>query len=95
MTLRKCLGLKRLGSGVAILATLTAFAGSAAADNCRRYAITAAKQQQTNESKGCNFSGPNWTKDLKVHEAFCASVAPTVWRAELAKRQRQLEQCKG
>ncbi len=68
---------------------------SAALANCKTYAITAAKQQQINETQNCGFTGPYWTKDLKVHIDYCSSVSPTQWRAKLAERQKQLDTCSG
>ncbi|MEL6745673.1 MAG: hypothetical protein AAFO68_09445 [Pseudomonadota bacterium] len=86
---------KQLCALTALIAVMTvATLGPAAARDCKLYAIQSAKQQKTNETKSCGFSGAGWTKDLKAHEAFCSSVAPTIWRAELTKRQKMLEKCK-
>ena len=62
--------------------------------NCETYGRLAIQQQQENVQGKCGFSGPEWTIDLKAHVGWCGGVGPDQWKAELQKRQQQLDACK-
>ena len=79
----------------AILAVVTALlpAPARAQANCQWYATTALKQQQDNERQKCGFTGATWSFDLKAHMAWCANVAPEMWRQQAQKRDQDLAAC--
>lgn len=81
----------------ASLAALT-FAGAAseagAQANCEMYGKLALQQEKENVASKCGFSGPEWSADLKAHIAWCNSVGPDQWKAQLQKRKQQLDTCK-
>lgn len=77
------------------LVSAAGFASAAAAQaNCDMYGKLALQQQQENAEAKCGFSGPEWSPDLKAHVTWCGSVGPDQWRAQLQKRQQQLDACK-
>jgi hypothetical protein len=80
------------GVSCALCAPNSAFA--AVQSNCDWYARTALRQQQDNEQRKCNFSGPEWSWDLKAHMTWCATANPDQWKAEAQKRERELNACK-
>ena len=81
-------------AGFAALGSMIAGAGVATAQGtCEWYARTAIKQQQENEQKKCGFKGPEWNADLRAHMAWCASVAPDVWKKSAQKRDQDLAAC--
>ena len=91
-------GLVGKGMGFAALAALTAagtmspaFAGA----NCDSYAKLTLQQAKQNRDRRCKFTGPAWSLDARKHRAWCRDVGPAVWRAELIKRKRMLDGCKG
>ena len=65
-----------------------------AADNCKWYALTSAKQQKENERKSCGFKGPQWSKNIKAHNNWCQGQPPQVWKSMVEKRQKALSGCK-
>jgi len=75
-------------------AGLVAIQGANAGNNCKSYALSAAKQHKENEQRSCGFKGPDWSKDIKAHQKWCASVPPQMWRDMLKKRQEMLASCK-
>ena len=76
------------------LGSFAATTPAAAQANCATYAKLALQQQRENEQKSCKFDGPSWSSDLRKHQAWCASVGPDLWKAELQKRAKMLaEQC--
>lgn len=62
--------------------------------SCDVYGRLAVQQQQENAELKCGFSGTEWSPDLKAHLAWCASVGPDQWKAELQKRKQQLDACR-
>jgi hypothetical protein len=78
---------------VALGATGLASAAAAQA-NCDMYGKLALQQQKQNETSKCGFTGAEWSPDLKAHIAWCNSVGPDQWKAQLQKRNQQLEKCK-
>lgn len=87
----------RTSAAVLIVASGIAGPTSAAraqAANCDMYGKLALQQTQENIASKCGFSGPEWSEDLKAHIAWCGSVAPDQWKAELQKRKQQLDTCK-
>jgi hypothetical protein len=76
-----------------LLTAAFASSGAEAQANCDWYAKTALKQQQENEQRKCNLSGPEWSSDLKSHMAWCGSVAPDVWKKAAQKRDQDLASC--
>ncbi len=54
------------------------------------YGKLALQQQKENEASKCGFSGAEWSPDLKAHIAWCSSVGPDQWKAQLQKRKQQL-----
>ncbi len=62
--------------------------------NCEMYGKLALQQQKENEASKCGFSGAEWSPDLKAHIAWCSSVCPDQWKAQLQKRKQQLDTCK-
>ncbi len=80
--------------GVILLVGASLRARAEAGQNCKVYALAAAKQHKENEERSCGFKGPEWTKDIKAHLAWCQSVPPQEWRAMLKKRQEMLASCK-
>lgn len=62
--------------------------------SCDVYGKLALEQQQENVELKCGFSGPAWSADLKAHVAWCATVGPDRWKAELQARKQQLDACK-
>lgn len=65
-----------------------------AADNCKWYALTSAKQQKENEQKSCGFKGPQWSKNIKKHDRWCQGQPPQVWKSIIEKRQKALAGCR-
>lgn len=81
-------------AAIVVLAALSLASASADAQaNCQWYGTTALKQQQENERLKCGFAGQSWSSDLKSHIAWCASVAPDVWRGQAQKRDQELAAC--
>lgn len=68
--------------------------GANAQANCDMYGKLALLQQQENVEAKCGFAGPEWSPDLKAHVAWCASVGPDQWKAQLQMRKQQLDACK-
>ena len=89
LTIRTCAAVSLAALGVAGLAS----AASAQA-NCDMYGKLALQQQKENEAGKCGFSGAEWSPDLKAHIAWCNSVGPDQWKAQLQKRKQQLDTCK-
>ncbi len=79
--------LAAIAAGAALPQTASAQA------NCEMYGKRAIQQQQENAELKCGFTGSSWSPDLKAHTAWCASVGPDQWKAELQKRQQQLDAC--
>jgi hypothetical protein len=77
----------------ALAATGLASAAGAQA-NCDMYGKLALQQQKQNETSKCGFKGAEWSPDLKAHIAWCNTVGPDQWKAQLQKRNQQLENCK-
>ena len=77
------------GLGASLLLSATA----SAQGNCQWYGSTALKQQQENERLKCGFKGAEWHSDLKAHMAWCASVAPDVWKRSAQARDKALSDC--
>lgn len=78
------------------LAGLLATAQSASAQqaNCVQYGQLALEQQQENLQRNCGFEGPAWSDNLRGHMAWCGTVSPAEWRAELQRRAEMLQtQC--
>lgn len=68
---------------------------AAHASGCTTYGKLSLQQQRQNEQRGCGFSGPSWSGDLRKHIKWCSSVGPDQWKAELQKREKMLaETCK-
>ena len=67
---------------------------AAAQANCEMYGKLALQQQQENVAEKCGLTGPEWSLDLKSHIAWCGTVGPDAWRAQLQKRKQQLDTCK-
>lgn len=61
--------------------------------SCTWYGSTALKQQQKNEKLKCGFTGAQWHSDLGGHMAWCASVAPEVWKESAQERDKMLSEC--
>ena len=81
-------------STAALLAAATLLPPAAHAQaNCQWYGTTALKQQQENERLKCGLKGADWSSDLKAHMAWCASVAPDVWKKVAQKRDQDLAAC--
>jgi hypothetical protein len=89
LIIRTCAAVSLAALGVAGLAS----AASAQA-NCEMYGKLALQQQKENEASKCGFSGTEWSPDLKAHIAWCSSVSPDQWKAQLQKRKQQLDTCK-
>lgn len=64
-----------------------------AQSNCDWYAKTALKQQKDNEDRKCGLKGEAWHSDMKAHLAWCAGVAPDVWKSQAQKREQELAGC--
>ena len=86
---------------LSLAACLAAFAGVAglaseasAQANCDTYGKLALQQQQENVELKCGFTGSAWTPDLKTHIAWCGTVGPDQWKAQLQARKQQLDACK-
>jgi hypothetical protein len=80
--------------GLAGLATMLAVVpGAQAQATCEWYGRQALKQQQENQEKKCNFSGPEWSSDMKAHMTWCASVAPDVSKKAAQSRDVALASC--
>jgi hypothetical protein len=58
------------------------------------YGKLALQQQQENVEYKCGLAGPEWSPDLKAHTAWCGTVGPDQWKAQLQKRKQQLDACK-
>lgn len=85
-------------TSAACLMALAAAAGLATVAhgqaNCETYGKLAIEQQQENIDAKCGFTGPEWSPDLKAHLAWCGSVGPDQWKAELQKRKQKLDACR-
>lgn len=68
--------------------------GASAQANCDTYGKLALQQQQENVESKCGFTGPEWSPDLKAHVAWCGTVGPDQWKAQLQSRKQQLDACK-
>jgi hypothetical protein len=79
---------------VAMTAMSTLVPLAEAQENCDRYGFLALKQARENEKRKCGNSGPRWTTDLDAHVAWCRSVGPMQWQAELREREKALAECK-
>ena len=66
---------------------------ASAQTNCQWYAATALRQQQENERLKCGFSGTEWSADMKAHLAWCAGVAPDLWKRAAQRRDQDLSAC--
>jgi hypothetical protein len=86
-------------SGLMVAALMVSLLGGTAAaradEDCAWYALTSAKQMQTNTSKSCGHKGDGWSTDQEVHLAYCASVSPEEWRKAVEERKKQLQSCAG
>ena len=60
--------------------------------NCAMYGKLALQQQKENATKKCGFTGSRWSDDLKAHIAWCGTVGPQQWKAELQLRKKMLEE---
>jgi hypothetical protein len=90
-------GASRGGLMVAAL-TVALLSGSAVAradEDCNWYALTSAKQMQTNQSKNCGLKGDGWSTNQAVHLTYCQSVPPEEWRKAVAERAKLLKPCAG
>jgi len=88
-TIRTCAALTvAVAIGAASFAT-----GAAAQANCDVYGKLALQQQQDNDRLKCGFSGPEWSPDIAAHKAWCGSVGPDQWKAQLQKRSQALAGC--
>lgn len=79
-----------------VFAGLVAFAApvDAQQQNCVQYGQLALEQQQENLQRNCGFTGPSWSDNLRGHMAWCGTVGPAEWRAELQRRAEMLQtQC--
>jgi hypothetical protein len=81
-----------LALGTVLIGAWTAPA-ALAQGNCQWYAATALKQQQENERLKCGFSGTEWHANMKAHLAWCAGVAPDLWKKAAQKRDQDLSAC--
>lgn len=85
-------------SRVACIAALVGTASlpsvASAQANCEMYGKLALQQQQENVELKCGFTGSAWTPDLKTHIAWCGTVGPDQWKAQLQARKQQLDACK-
>jgi hypothetical protein len=88
----------RFRTCAAVAAAALAWAGAAsqagAQANCEMYGKLTLQQQKDNMAGKCGFSGAEWSPDLKAHIAWCNSVSPDQWKAQLQKRKQQLDTCK-
>jgi len=77
-------------------AAMTAIVSPAfAQQNCSTYGKLALKQAVEAEKAKCGFVGPRWSKDLRAHIAWCATVGPNEWLSELKARSLELKKCIG
>jgi hypothetical protein len=76
--------------GLAVLASASAAQAQA---NCEMYAKLAVQQQRQNETSKCGLSGPDWSLDLRDHQAWCSNAAPQQWQAALQRRKQALDAC--
>lgn len=81
----------------AIVAASLAFGSPASAgeEDCNWYGVMSAKQQQENEDKKCNFTGDEWSSDVKAQTAWCESVSADEWLARVKEREKMLAGCGG
>ena len=77
--------------GVSAFSANSAFAMQ---DNCTRYALQSAKQQQTNIAKKCGFSGTEWSKNLRELKKWCNAASPDDRQSTMKKRTTALASCK-
>ena len=85
----------RAAIAVALAAGLWAGAvtHAGAQSNCSTYGYLALKQARENEQRKCGKSGPRWSTDLNAHVAWCGTVGPQQWKAELRTRAKELQDC--
>jgi len=80
--------------GMAIgMAMASVVPAAQAQSNCASYGNLALKQARDNEVRKCGEKGPKWSTDLKAHIAWCATVGPPQWQAELRERAAKLASC--
>lgn len=80
-------------TAIALAAVLLLAGAARAQPTCDWYAKTALKQQRENEHRKCGLKGPEWSSDFKAHLAWCATVAPDVWKKSAQKRDQELAAC--
>lgn len=68
-------------------------AGAAQAQDCSWYARKALEQQKRNAELKCGLQGPEWTRDLAAHLAWCKGVAPLDWQKQAQLRDQLLTKC--
>ena len=66
-------------------------ASAMAQGGCAWYVKISLKQQSDNMAKGCNKSGPQWSSNQQVHQKFCTSVRPIIWKKVAQIRKTELE----
>ena len=77
--------------GVSAFSANSAFAMQ---DNCTRYALQSAKQQQLNLVKKCGFSGAEWSKNIRELRKWCNNASPDDRQSTMKKRIEALATCK-
>lgn len=88
MTTRKSVALTLAAAiGLAGLAPISAMAQG----GCDWYVKISLKQQSMNVAKGCHKTGPQWSASREVHQKFCASVRPVVWKKVAQMRKAELD----